>query len=162
MSIRAAIATTALSLVTLTAGCSSETDGTAAAGVPTPATTTSTLGASAAASRTDEPLSVSWIPRLEELALESCRGNPFTGECMSDALQLQTAAIELGGEANRRGDTIVKAEAVKVTADLQQYTTECVTSSPGSAARSRCLSLLVRLPNTHEGLVHAIYESEAK
>jgi hypothetical protein len=77
-------------------------------------------------------------------------------------MQLQAATAELGSEADKRGNTIVKDETVKVAADLQQYSDECVTSKPGTPTRTKCLSLLVRLPNMHEDLVSAIRESEAK
>jgi hypothetical protein len=151
MRIRAAIA---IGLLGLAAACSTSNQ---AEPAPGPAFTTS-----ASASAVASPLSVSWIPRLESLALQSCRSNQFSTSCLSAAMQLQTAAIELGGEADAQGNAAVKAEAVKAAADLQQYTDECVTSKPSTPARTKCLSLLVRLPDMHEGLVAAIHESEAK
>jgi hypothetical protein len=156
MRIRAAIATVATVLLGLTVASCSSSDGEAAPAVTTPPST------STPAAATSTPLSVSWVRRLQVLALDSCRESPFAAACMTDAMELQTAVIELTGEADRRGDQTVKAEAVQIAADLQRYIDECATSKSGSPERTRCLTLLVKLPNTHEGLVAAIHESEAK
>jgi hypothetical protein len=164
MKIRTAIAAGLLALAVTS--CSSGTpesapppSTSASLAVPVTSPTSSTTTTSTTATG---PLSATWVPRLTSLALESCRGNPFTATCLTDAMALQTAAVDVGQEARSRGLATVTAAADKVVSDLDRWVQECATTTAGSPARTKCLSVIMQLPQQHEDLIAAIYAAEAK
>jgi hypothetical protein len=153
---RTALAATGLLLL---AACSSAPDP-----APAPAGTTSSapVTTTTAALTKLAPLWENRLPALSPRGMCPTEAT-FTPGCTTAILDFRKTVEEISDQAARLGGRYsgVRVAAAEVVDAIEEWTTVCVTSTPGTSERIRCLKPLNRVLNGDTLILAAIHEVES-